>query len=208
MPIRLFITAVLLLITACSEVCITVNIIPAGATIQAGSPAVVFNGFTDPSTSVKWTIFPSTGAGSLNELGPNSVAYTPPATLAKAMAVTLTAHPIVANFAGQGLTNGNNGYIHLVITPEPTLTISPGNQNVVAGSPAIAFTAILTNSNAAISWSLSPSGVGSITSVSGRNTSFLPPTSIAQKTTVQLRATAVGGLSQQVNITINPPGPR
>jgi sugar lactone lactonase YvrE len=84
----------------------------------------------------------------------------------------------------------------------PTLDISPTSSTVVAGAPAVKFSAT-TNSSETIRWSLI--GPGSISNVTGSSTEYTAPA--ANTVTGQVNASlsaSVGGLSKTSSIKIDP----
>jgi sugar lactone lactonase YvrE len=83
-----------------------------------------------------------------------------------------------------------------------TLEISPASSTVVAGAPAVKFSAT-TNSSETIRWSLV--GPGSISNVTGSSTDYTAPA--ANTVTSQVNASlsaSVGGLSKTSSIKIDP----
>ncbi|WP_051529355.1 CAP domain-containing protein [Meiothermus cerbereus] len=88
-------------------------------------------------------------------------------------------------------------------TPTPALSVNPTAATVTVGGGAIAFSATLTNSTASISWILV--GPGSLSTTTGANTSYTPPSTGGTSTAI-LSARA-GDLTATAAITINAAAP-
>ncbi len=88
-------------------------------------------------------------------------------------------------------------------TPTPTLSVNPSAATVTVGGAAIAFSATLTNSTASISWILV--GPGSLSTTTGANTSYTPPTTGGASTAIL--SARVGDLTATAAITINAAAP-
>jgi len=82
-----------------------------------------------------------------------------------------------------------------------TLKVTADSATVVAGGSAIHLTATLTNSTAAVSWSLT--GHGSLSANTGASVNYIPPAAVSSAEAATITATA-GGLSDSVSITVNP----
>jgi hypothetical protein len=80
---------------------------------------------------------------------------------------------------GCGSSGGNNNN-------NPSLSVSPSTTTVIAGGTAVSFTATLSNATGTVSWTLT--GPGSITPLTGTNTSYTPPAAVASATTATLTA--------------------
>jgi uncharacterized protein YkwD len=103
---------------------------------------------------------------------------------------------------------GSAAYWTLILTTpqgapaQPSLMLAPTTATTTVGGPALTFTATLTNSAEALTFSLS--GPGSFTSV-GATATYTPPTT-GGAGTATLTATA-GALTASAVITINAAGP-
>lgn len=84
-------------------------------------------------------------------------------------------------------------------TPPATLTVSPTTASVTVGGAAISFSATLTNSTSPITWTLI--GPGSVSSTTGTNINYTPPTAGGAGTAI-LTAKA-GTLTATATITVN-----
>ena len=84
----------------------------------------------------------------------------------------------------------------------PSLTVSPATVTVTAGDGPVSFSATLSGTSGAISWSLSPN-LGTLSSNSGPSVSYTPPATVASEQTVTLTASAAG-LSASATITVEP----
>jgi len=92
--------------------------------------------------------------------------------------------------------------------PQPTLSLTPLSTTLTAGGSSQGFQATLTNSSAALTWSLTPN-VGSLSSSTGNNVTYTPPSSVSTQTTLTLRVTGAGleRTSQIVIVPAPPPPP-
>ncbi len=84
----------------------------------------------------------------------------------------------------------------------PSLAVSPATATATAGDGPVSFSATLSGTSGAISWSLSPN-LGTLSSNSGPSVSYTPPATVASEQTVTLTASA-GSLSASATITIEP----
>ena len=149
--------------------------------------AVVSNAL---NTAVNWTIAPA-GSGTINASG----VYTAPANITSLQTVTV----IATSQANPAVS------VSAVVTLSPPITVSV---NPVAGTLSAGqtqqFTAtVLNTNNTAVTWSISPAGVGTITA-SGLYTA---PASIASSQSVTITATSEAdptkSASAVVQITIS-----
>jgi nitrogen fixation protein FixH len=194
----------LALLAACNQTATTetpkpplsveLSVSPKTESFMAGDAAKQFSATLKNATgNVSWSIAPS-GVGTLSATTGAAVRYTPPSSVAAVTTLTLTA-----------ISNGvsNSATITVNPVPVPALTISPKTRTIVAGSAATEFSATLTNSSAVINWSISPSGVGSLSSSSGATVEYTPPATLTSVTEVTLTASA-DGVSDSATITVNP----
>ncbi|MDX2006538.1 MAG: hypothetical protein SFU83_14795 [Meiothermus sp.] len=167
-----------------------IGVSPKTRTVVAGSAATAFTvTLSTAKGTITWSLSPN--LGSLSATTGTSVNYTPPANVAAATTVTLTA-----------TSSGVSDSATITISPLPTLTVSPNTRTIVAGSAATSFSAILANSAETITWNLSPS-LGTLSANTGSLVEYTPPTTVASSTEVTLTASA-GSLSASATITVNP----
>ena len=86
---------------------------------------------------------------------------------------------------------------------QPTLTLSPQTATAVLGGPAVTFTASLSGSSSAISWTLS--GPGSIVPSGGSTAAYTPPPFGGTAVTATVTASAGGGLSASATVHVGVP---
>jgi hypothetical protein len=82
---------------------------------------------------------------------------------------------------------------------EPLFRITPGDQQVTAGDPAITFNALLGNEPVVASWSLNPQ-VGNLDLLAASSVSYTPPATLAASVTVEITAVAQG---ETARVTLN-----
>jgi hypothetical protein len=150
----------------------TVTVGPATVTLYAGGTQT----FT-ANQAVNWSISPA-GAGTISTGG----LYTAPATVATQQTVTIT-----ATSQASGTQTGT-----ATVTLMPTVTVGPATVTLYAGGTQT-FTA-----NQAVNWSISPAGVGTI-STGGLYTA---PATVATQQTVTITATSQASGSQTGTATV------
>lgn len=160
---------------------ISVSVNPTSATLYGGQTqqfaAMVIN---TNNTGVIWAISP-TGTGAIDTSGN----YTAPASIATPQTVTVTATSQANSGASASAT--------VTLMPPIVVALSPATSTLMA-SQTQQFTASVTNTNdTAVSWSISPTGTGSISS-SGLYTA---PAAITSQQSVTITAT-----SQANNTTV------
>lgn len=87
-------------------------------------------------------------------------------------------------------------------SPTPNVVVAPKSVTFTAGDAGREFTATVTGSIER-AWSLSPTGVGTLSSTNSSTTIYTPPASVNTVTTVILTSTA-SGVSDSATITVNP----
>lgn len=93
-------------------------------------------------------------------------------------------------------------------TSTPVLFVTPVTLTLNAGSPAQTFTASVSGSSGAVSWSLNPaSSAGSISPTSGPSTVYTPPPSVAASTTVTITAALAGSSASATAVITLTPAP-
>jgi OmcA/MtrC family decaheme c-type cytochrome len=175
---------------------------PVSRTVVAGTGATSFGATLRHSTAaVAWTL--SSGApGTLSAASGASVTYTPPASVAGPVSLTLTA-------AAAGFSAPVAITVVPPAAPAPAVAVSPAAQVVVAapGTPAVRFTARLDGVAAPVAWSISPaSGGGTLSATTSAAVDWTPPGAVAAVTTVTITASA-GGQSGSATVTLQPTWP-
>jgi len=84
-----------------------------------------------------------------------------------------------------------------------TLTISPQTASAVIGGPAVSFTATLSGSSNAISWTLN--GPGTIAPSGGSTTTYTPPPFGGSPVTATVTASAGAGVSASATVQVGVP---
>ncbi len=86
--------------------------------------------------------------------------------------------------------------------PAASLTVTPSATTVAPGGAAITLTAVVTNSTATPTWTLT--GLGSLSATSGTIIQYIPPAagSVSANTTVTISAALTGATTQTLGITL------
>ncbi|MBC3933115.1 NHL domain-containing protein [Undibacterium curvum] len=94
-----------------------------------------------------------------------------------------------------GNTNGG--------TQTPSVTVSSSVSTVAAGDGSVQLSAQITGSTSAVTWSISPAGIGSLDSTSGTQVKYIPPLAgtVLADTPVTITASA-GQISKSVSLTV------
>jgi RHS repeat-associated protein len=180
-------------ITGCSGTIggVTVSVTPATATLYGGQSQQFSATVTNASnTAVSWSISPS-GAGTVSSSG----LYNAPASVTSQQTVTVTAtsqaEPTVSASA------------IVTLMPPVAVTIAPTAATLYGGQTQQFSATVSNTSNTAVSWSTSPSGIGTISS-SGL---YSAPASITSQQTVTVKATsqAYPSASASATVTLLPP---
>ncbi|MFO0585055.1 MAG: hypothetical protein U0229_22490 [Anaeromyxobacter sp.] len=173
----------------------TLSVSPATASLETGAGSQLFTAtLTGATTPIAWSLSPA-GAGTLSAASGATTTYTPPATVAAQTAVTVIA------------TSGTltaSATVTVSPPPPPSLTVSPEAATVGAGGAGVTLVASLANSTAAITWTVDPVGVGTLSTALGSTTLYTPPSNLAAPQVVSVTA-AAGALSAKVTLTVNPP---
>ena len=187
MPLIVFL---FVLLVACQPVEPPFRIVPGSQQVTAGDPPIIFNALLGNEPVVAaWNLAPQ--EGSLDLLVASSVRYTPPATLATATTVTLTA-----------LAQGKTATVTLSLVPRPDtqppqlLSVTPPDlaTGVTLGTPVVltfsegmnreaTLAALQFNGSGAASTSLSPNW-----NAQGTVLTLLPTLSYATGNTLQTPA--------------------
>lgn len=170
---------------------VAVSITPASATLYGGQTqqlsATVIN---TSNTGVSWSISPA-GTGNISSTG----LYTAPATISTQQTVTITA-------TSQADSTKSASAV-ITLSPPVAITVAPQSATLYSGASQ-QFTATVVNStNTAVTWTLSPSGAGTIDSTG----LYTAPASIPDQQTVTLTATsqADAAKSATATVTLSPP---
>jgi RHS repeat-associated protein len=163
---------------------ITVSVNPATASVYSNGTqqfsATVSNA---TNTAVTWTV---SGAGSISSSG----LYTAPATIANQQTVTITATSQANSSA--------SGTAIVMLLPPIAVSVTPTTATLTA-SQTQAFAATVANtSNSAVTWTISPMGVGTIDSTG----LYTAPSSIAAQQTVTVIATSVADTTKSASVTV------
>ncbi|MGA8043472.1 MAG: DUF2341 domain-containing protein, partial [Terracidiphilus sp.] len=129
----------------------TISIAPTAATLYGGQQesfsAVVSNAL---NTAVSWTITPA-GAGAINTSG----VYTAPVSIQSQQTVTVTATSLANPAVSASAV--------VTLSPPITVSVSPTTGTLGAGQTQQFAATVLNTINTAVTWSIRPSGAGSIT---------------------------------------------
>jgi hypothetical protein len=177
----------------------TINLMPpVGVTVAPGLASLPAGGtqqFTanvtnTTNTGVIWTLDPA-GVGSLSSSG----LYTAPATVSAQQTVNVIATSLAepTQSASATITLGVAAPLVSVVT------INPPSATLYSGGTQ-QFAATVTNtSNAAVTWSISPAGVGTVDTTGF----YTAPATIAVLQTVTITATSVANSTLSASATIN-----
>ncbi len=88
-------------------------------------------------------------------------------------------------------------------TQTPSVTVSSSVSTVAAGDGSVQLSAQITGSTSAVTWSISPAGIGSLDSTSGTQVKYIPPLAgtVLADTPVTITASA-GQVSKSVSLTV------
>ena len=168
---------------------VAVSIAPLTASIHAGqTQQFVQSVINTTNTAVTWTLNPSTGAGTINTSG----LYTPPTVIPTSQSVTVIAT------SQADTTKSASATVALVPL---SITVTPTTPILFVGDTQ-QFTATITNSNnTAVNWTISPAGVGLITT----NGLYTAPTSETSQRTVSVVATSQADSTKSASATVTLP---
>ena len=174
-----------------SQAGVTVSVSPASATLYGQQTKQFTATVTNTTnTAVSWSISPS-NAGSISASG----LYTAPSTISTQQTVTVTAISQANTAVSASAT--------VTLMPTISVSVSPSSASLYGGQSKSFLATVTNTSNAAVTWSISPAGTGSIDS-SGNYTA--PATVTAQQTeTVTATSQADTTKSATSAITLLPP---
>ncbi|MBV9744112.1 MAG: Ig-like domain-containing protein, partial [Acidobacteriia bacterium] len=157
----------------------TLSVAPAAVTLGT-SQVEAFSANTPGST---WTITPA-GAGSISSTG----TYTAPASITAQQTITVTA------------TNGGSHATATVTLVPVSVTVTPSSPTLFASQTQQFSAAVTGSSNNAVTWSLNPPGVGTVSSTG----LYTAPAVISQNVTVIATSVADPTKSAGAAVTLNP----
>ncbi len=166
---------------------VSVTVSPVSASLQPGQSLVFTAAVSGASNNaVTWTSSPA-GAGSITAAG----VFSAPATISAQATVNVTATSVADPSKSASAT--------VTLNPPVTITLSPSTVTLQSGQTQ-QFTPTVTGSaNAAVTWSITPAGAGSI-----NNTGlYTAPATIASAQTANLTATSVADASKSASATIS-----
>jgi RHS repeat-associated protein len=172
---------------------ISVSVSPKTASLYGGQTEQFSASVSNTSnTAVTWAISPS-GTGTINSSG----LYTAPSTVASQQTVTITATSAANTSASASAT--------VMLVPPVSVSVTPTSAALYPSQTQQFVASVANTSNTAVTWSISPSGTGSINS-SGLYTA---PASIAklQNVTVTATSQADATKSATASVTVNIPQP-
>jgi hypothetical protein len=166
------------------------SVSPVTAAVTAGGSATSFTA-SGAGATVNWSLSPNLGA--LNTSAGTTVSYTPPSTVTAATTVVLSA-----------VSSGQTATVTITVNPSgvtSSLSVSPDNASVNAGSTPVSFAASLVNVGGPVNWSLDPN-VGTLSATTGPSVTYTPPATVTTDTSITLTATA-GALTSSATINVN-----
>lgn len=172
---------------------ITVTVDPASVTVGTGTTRT-FNATVQPSAAsqeVSWTVSPAS-CGSLVSTSATAATYQAPSA-----AATCT---LIATSVQDG-TRAASATVTVTAAPQVAITIEGARPRSITTAQTADFTATVSNtSDGAVTWSVSPTGCGSIASTGTATARFTPP---ATPATCTVRATAHADTTKSDTVTVN-----
>ena len=132
-----------------------------------------------------WSM-PAGGPGKLSAAG----LYTAPANIETQLTVPITATTVGSTSTSVTAT--------VILLPAVSISVTPSNAILAAGQTQQFSASVGNASNTAVTWTISPTGVGSITS----NGSYTAPATLVQQEIVTVTATSVADVNQFASATI------
>jgi hypothetical protein len=154
----------------------------------------------DPNNKgVTWSFAPS-GFGALSSQTATSVVYTAPASVPTATAVTITATSVASSSVVATLQIS-------VQTSAITVSLTPAGPQTINQAQQLSITAA-TSDNKGVTWSLSPTTVGSLTNQTSTAATYVAPSTVASNTSVTITATSVTSSASKaiLEVTVFPSG--
>lgn len=172
---------------------ITVTVDPTSATVETGTTQT-FNAAVQPSAArqeVRWSISPA-NCGSFVSTSATDATYQAPSAAATC---TVTATSV------QDGTRAASATVTVTAAPQVAITIDGAKPRSITTAQTADFSATVSNtSDAAVTWSVSPAGCGSIASTGTARATFTPPATPASCT---VRATAHADTTKSDTVTVN-----
>jgi hypothetical protein len=163
---------------------------PALAVVPAAGQPVTFSAASVPEgASLAWVLSPE--VGTLVPGPEGSATYTPPAAVDLETTVTITA-----------TAGDQEAQATVVVTPYSQLAIDPATAELLEGGDPLPLVATLEDSDAPVSWTLSPT-LGLLSAATGLEVTYTPPTTVEAPTLVLVRATA-GSAAATTAILVRP----
>ncbi|HKD08908.1 MAG TPA: hypothetical protein VKB79_23600 [Bryobacteraceae bacterium] len=167
---------------------------PSGPLFASGTQAFTAT-IADPTNSgVTWSVSPKVGTLTING---TSAVYTAPASIPSSQNVTITVTSNAQTTVKASQTIQLNPQVTLTLNP-PTATVPPsGTQTLTA--------TIGNTTNQGITWSVSPTNFGALTT-SGTTAVYTAPSTVSSQTTVTVTAqsNAQPSVTDSTIITVNP----
>jgi RHS repeat-associated protein len=165
---------------------ITMAVSPSSASLFAGQQKQFSATVTNTgNTAVTWSINPS-NLGAISQSG----LYTAPATITTQQSVTVTATSQANTAVSASAT--------VTLMPTISVSVSPSSTSLYAGQSQSLSATVSNTSNTAVTWSISPTGVGSV-DASGNYTA---PSAIATQQAVMITATSQADTTKSASATI------
>ncbi len=167
---------------------IAVSVTPANVSLGSGqTQAFAATVSNTTNQSVTWSLNP-TGTGTISSSG----AYTAPATITTAQTIKVIATSVA------DLTKSASASVNLVPTVI-AVSVTPANVSLGSGQTQ-AFAATVSNTtNQSVTWSLNPTGTGTISS-SG---AYTAPATITTAQTIKVIATSVADPTKSASASVN-----
>ena len=164
---------------------VSLSVTPPNSVLYGGQTQQFAANLSNTSnTAVKWTISPA--VGTINTSG----LYTAPATIATPQSVTITA----TSYADLSQT----ATATLTLMPPVSISVIPATSIMFAGRTQQFTASVINTNNTAVTWTISPTGVGTI-SAAGLYTA---PSTIATQQVVTISATSQADITQSASATV------
>ena len=160
---------------------------PTAATLSASQTQQFSATINGGSSSVTWSISPNVGSISTSGL------YTAPASIATGQSVTVTATSVADNTKTASAT--------ITLTPV-SVSVAPGTITLFGAQTQLFTPTVLGTGNTAVTWTISPSGTGSITT----GGLYTAPATISATQTVTVTATSAADNTKfgTATVTLSP----
>jgi hypothetical protein len=163
-----------------------VTVTPSTASLSASQTQQFTATVTNPSnTAVTWSVSPM-GVGSISSTG----LYTAPSTLTAQQTVTVTATSVA--------DTGKSATAAITLSAAVGVTVAPSNASLYASQTRQFTTTLVNAANTAVTWSITPGGVGSVSSAG----LYTAPANVTAQQTVVLKVTSVADTSKSATATV------